>query len=369
MNKDPGIHPDFKIEGKAYDAASIQALAKKYLDSRSENKMKVGLFLQAWCSPDPYIVVHTSGSTGAPKPIQLKKSHMIHSAMATGSYFNIPEKSTALLCLSTETIAGKMMLVRAMVLGWDLDIVAPSSTPMLDTNNSYDFSAMVPLQLRKSMDSIHRIRTLIVGGAVFPADLKAAVGKLKTRVYETFGMTETASHIALKKVNYRSDDRQSEEADTFETLTGVNVATDERGCLVIQAPGIIDKEIITNDLVEIRTPKKFIWLGRWDHIINSGGIKLIPELIEKKIGALLKNRFIIDSLPDEELGERLILVLEGEGDNSTIANRIKEIEGLERYERPKQIFFMQGFPETRSGKPDRLQIMNLLKEQISFEAE
>ena len=368
MSKDPGIHPEFKIDGTAYDEVTIPVLAADYLDSGSEFKEKVGSFLQAWCSPAPYIVVRTSGSTGDPKEIQLKKSHMIHSAKATGSYLNIPEKSRALLCLSADTIAGKMMLVRAMVLGWDLDIVAPSSTPLLDSDKMYDFSAMVPLQLRKSMDSIPRIKTLIVGGAAFPDDLRAAVSKLKTRVYESFGMTETATHIALKKVNYRLEDPQSEE-DAFETLPGITVSTDDRGCLVIHAPGIIDEDIVTNDLVEILTPKKFNWLGRWDHIINSGGIKLIPEQIEKKLGKHLTSRFIIGSLPDRELGEKLILIAEGVGDAGIVAKRIKELKTLDRYERPRQIFFMKRFPETRSGKPDRIRILSQLKEQISFESD
>lgn len=365
MSSDPGIHPEFKINSKAYNAATILKLAEEYLRTGSEYEKKVAAFLQAWCSQDPYIVVRTSGSTGDPKSIQLLKAHMVHSAQATGSYFKLMPGNRALLSLSADTIAGKMMLVRAMVLGLNLDIIAPSSTPLTHTSASYDFCAMVPLQLRHSLNLIHRVKTLIVGGAVLPADLKHAVRNFKTRVYETFGMTETSSHIALKKINPAAGDQNPDYMDSFETLPGVKVNVDDRGCLVIQAPEIAGEDLVTNDLVEILTPRKFIWLGRWDHVINSGGVKLIPEVIEKKLSTTIASRFVIGSLPDEALGERLVLVVEGSGDVDVLYQDVKKVKELDRYEMPKQLFFMEEFPETRSGKPNRVEILRQLSDRIS----
>ena len=355
------IHPQFHLNGRSYDNSSLQLSADEFIKEGSDFEKQIGLFLKAWCSDDPYITARTSGSTGNPKKIRLKKEHMHNSAQATAAYLGVYENTKALLCLSPDTIAGKMMLVRAMVLGWHLDTIPPSSSPLEQLTDSYDFIAMVPLQLRNSLAHLDRIGKVIVGGAPLPTDLKREISSATTEIYESFGMTETVSHIALKKSNHINGKDQ----DVFQTLPGVGIKADERGCLVIEAPQISDSIVVTNDLVEIHSPQKFTWLGRWDNIINSGGVKLIPEFIEKKLATHFSERFIITSVPDDVLTNKLVLVVESSLDAKTFKDRLLEAAELDRFELPKHIFSFDEFPETRSGKPDRIEIRRLLLNEAS----
>ena len=359
------IHPDFKLNGTYFDKESLISFSKTLGAKESGLEQELGSFLQAWFSDKEYIEVHTSGSTGKPKLIKLKKHHMVNSAMATGTYFKMSASSKALLCLPFGTIAAKMMLVRAMILGWHLDTDTPSSSPLKDVTSSYDFCAMVPLQLRNSLKHLHKVRTLIVGGARLAFDLVDAVRTLSVSIYETFGMTETCSHIAVKKISDHSGKDSVEFDDYFETLPGVTISKDQRGCLVINAPQIADQQIITNDLVEISTDTNFKWLGRLDNVVNSGGIKLIPEAIESKLARELSGRFIITSVPDDDLGEKLVLVLEGEADLGVLKDKLTSLTNLGNYEMPRGIYTLARFPETHSGKPDRKQISELIRNKVS----
>ena len=342
---------------------SLSSLAEGFINKGPDFVKHIGLFLKAWCSEEAYITARTSGSTGDPKSVLLKKQFMVNSARATAEYLGIQENTKALLCLSADTIAGKMMLVRAMVLGWQLDTIQPMSSPLEEVKGFYDFSAMVPFQLRKSLPQLERIGKLIVGGASLPVDLKQLVSNKTTEVYESFGMTETVSHIALKRTNHITDNKE----EVFNVLPAVRVETDDRGCLVIDAPQLSDKKVITNDLVELHSPLRFTWLGRWDNIINSGGVKLIPELIEKKLAPHFSERFVITSLPDRAFGNILVLVVESNLDIQKLSDRISAVSDLDRYELPKRIFKLEKFPETRSGKPDRLAIRRSLQKDIADE--
>ena len=355
------IHPQFQLNGRSYDNSSLPVSADEFIREGSDFEKQIGLFLKAWCSDDPYITARTSGSTGEPKRVQLKKEHMVNSAQATAAYLGVHENTRALLCLSTDTIAGKMMLVRAMVLGWHLDTIQPSSSPLKNSMGFYDFCAMVPLQLRNSLTQLRKIGKVIVGGAPLPIDLKREISAATTEIYESFGMTETVSHIALKKSNHI----EGKEEDFFQTLPGVQIEADERGCLVIEAPQISDTKVVTNDLVEIHSPQHFSWLGRWDNVINSGGVKLIPELIEKKLAPHFSERFILTSIPDKVLTNKLVMVVESNLDTRAFSDRISEAVELDRFELPKHIFSFDEFPETRSGKPDRVEIRRLLQNRVT----
>ena len=305
----------------------------------------IGSFLSDWVSDAATLAVQTSGSTGEPKTIVLKKEQMINSAKATGEYFDLKPKQKALLCLPSTGIAGKMMLVRAMVLGLHLDYVEPSSNP-IPNNKSYDFVAMVPLQVENSLNQLDRVKKLIIGGAPVASNLRAKLKKRSVEAYETYGMTETITHIAVKKI--------TEGSNYFETLPNVSIKQDERGCLVIDAPKISDERIITNDLVELISENQFTWLGRYDSIINSGGIKLVPETIEEKLSSIIKSRFFVAGIPDETFGQKLVLVVEGDPDEAQELRRsIKNIKTLSKYEVPKEVYFVKAFKQTLTQKVDR----------------
>lgn len=354
------IHPEFSVNGIQCDAHTLFEVGYSFIKEGEEFERPIGDFLLDWLSPTPSIITKTSGSTGSPRNIELTKSAMVQSARATADFFGLQSGCRALLCLPADHIAGKMMLVRAMIMGWKLEIVPPSTTPLFGLSTSFDFCAMVPMQLRKSISDLHMIKTLIVGGAPLQVDLINAVKTTKTRIYETYGMTETASHIALKPVQLPEEPNADADSGIFNTLKGVSVSQDNRGCLLIEAPWLIEQQVTTNDLVELISPKQFKWLGRWDNVINSGGIKLIPEIIEKKLEVVIDQRFVLAGLPDKVLGEKLVMLIEGSARDTSLSFDFNKIKGLHPYEIPKEIQLLDRFPETLNGKIDRHQILKLL---------
>ena len=317
------------------------------------------LFFKDWFDKNEFISVKTSGSTGKPSTIQLKKKHMANSALATGYYFDLYPGTKALLCLSPNYIAGKMMLVRAMVLGWQLDIVEPDTHPLDKTESNYDFCAMVPLQMNNSLSQLHRIKTLIVGGGQVSNKLKDKLQAISTDIYATYGMTETSTHVALKKLNQFSSSKL-ESINYYKVLPDVKISIDKRGCLIINAPTISDKQIVTNDLVTLISDTEFEWLGRYDGIINSGGVKLIPEQIEKKLSAVIDRRFFVAGIPDEVFGEKLILIVENDKILEAIPNKVRNLSTLNKYEIPKEIFFVDQFIETGTKKIQRQKTLDLI---------
>jgi O-succinylbenzoic acid--CoA ligase len=288
--------------------------------------------------------METSGSTGAPKTISISKQAMVDSALATGDFFNLQPGNKALQCLPVKYVAGKMMLVRAMILGLDLEFVAPSSHPLDHNEIDFDFVAMVPLQAQNSISQLKKVKKLIIGGAAVNKTLEKQLLKLPTKVYETYGMTETITHIAARKLGEKA----------FTVLPYVSVSFDDRNCLVIHAPRISPEVIITNDIVELLDENQFIFLGRMDNVINSGGIKLIPEQIEQKLVGKINQRFFIASKPDDEFGEKVVLVVESE--KHELDDSI--YESLDKYEKPKEIIFIPKFLDTVTGKILRKETLN-----------
>ena len=307
-------------------------------------------FLKDWFSDKDFIIVQTSGSTGTPKPISIQKELMLNSALATGNYFSLPINTTALLCLPIKYIAGKMMLIRAITLGWHLDVVEPNSNPLKDVYKEYDFSAMVPLQLENSLSKIHLIKKLIVGGGVMSNNLVDKVKNISTSVLATYGMTETITHIAVKNVN-KTDYKPS----FYQTLPNVTIYIDNRNCLVIKASKVSDVVVKTNDVVQLISNTEFEWLGRFDNVINSGGIKLHPEKIEDKLSKIITKRFFVAGIPDKKLGEKLILIIEGLKQDINY-----ERSNLSKFEVPKATYFINNFLETETKKIQRSKTLDLI---------
>ncbi|NER13875.1 AMP-binding protein [Leptobacterium flavescens] len=342
------IHPGFKFNGLSYTEKDLEELAYDLVKEGEAHEQSAGDFLLDWLNTEDWVEVKTSGTTGAPKNIRILKNNMLNSAMATGRFFDLGPGNSALHCLPSKYIAGKMMWVRAMILGWEIDLVAPSSKPLENTDKKYDFCAMVPLQVQNSLEELHRVKKLIIGGAKVSEELTAHLQHVPTLAYETYGMTETITHIAAKKLNHLKDPSKS---GNFHLLPNVSIEKDERDCLLIEAPEVASEKIITNDIVEIVSDLEFKWLGRFDNVINSGGIKLIPEQIEIKLSKTVTNRFFLSSIKDKQLGEKLILVVEGsEKERDRISEAIKSLKTIDKYEIPREIYFFERFEETENGK-------------------
>ena len=338
-------HLNFRLNGISFNNEELKEVGYSLIKEGEPFERSLGDFLLDWLNDEPEIQVKTSGSTGAPKVISLQKAHMVNSAKATGAIFNLHPGQSALLCLPTEYIAGKMMLVRAMVLGLKLDYVEPSSRPLDFVSKHYDFCAMVPLQLETSPNKLNKIKTLIVGGAPISDDLKSRIQGLRCRVFETYGMTETCTHIAIKKLNHSPE-------TTFKIVPDVSITTDKRDCLVIDAPLIIDQKITTNDVVHLVSESEFEWLGRADHVINSGGVKL---------ASILKHRFFVAGLPDKQLGEKPVLVIEAETEEKGLFDSHDYRSLLEKFETPKKIILVSKFMESGSGKIKRKETLESIK--------
>jgi O-succinylbenzoic acid--CoA ligase len=270
----------------------------------------------------------------------------------TCRYFGLNKKTNALLCLSTDYIAGKMMVVRAYVCGMNLMVVPPSGNPLkgIHSPSGIDFAAMAPLQVIKCLNSyptkikFQSIKQVIIGGAEIPYLFEIALSLCPNQIYSTFGMTETLSHIAIRKLIFKNLE------DAYLVLPGIGINTDSRGCLMINAP-YLKGTIQTNDMVEIIDEQHFKWLGRYDNVVNSGGIKIYPELLEKKLSSVItKHRFFISSFPDEALGQKIVLAIEGATKSRIQSIKVECEKALTKYEVPKEYISVPQFKETETGK-------------------
>ncbi len=302
-------------------------------------------FIKEWLNEKDYIVVKTSGSTGKPKSIKLQKYTLVQSAINTGKALELSSADTGLLCLPSKYIAGKMMIVRAFVLDLNLISVEPKAVPLID--RTINFCALTPMQVHSiannNINSFDKIDKLIIGGSKVTKELNQVLQNIPTKAYETYGMTETASHIALRKLNGK------DKSDYFESFSNVQIGLDNRNCLTIESKDLKIEKLNTNDLVSIVDKNHFKWLGRYDNIINSGGIKLIPEEIEEKISSIIDSDFFVFSLQDEVLGNILSIVVEGNKSDDAIPFS----SVLDKYQIPKRVFYLAQFLRTQTGKIDR----------------
>jgi O-succinylbenzoic acid--CoA ligase len=354
------FHKSFQLNGKAF------ATSNEILEFSKGISEEVHFFLTNWFSDSLTVEVNTSGSTGVPKKITLHKEFFTNSALATGEILDLKEHSIALMCLHSNYIAGKMMFVRALILGWHLDVILPSANPLENINKAYDFTAMVPLQLENSLAKIEQIKKVIVGGGVVSSQLQEKLQGVKSAVFATYGMTETVSHIALKKLNNFLSGTGGLTIESFyQTLPNIKIYKDVRNCLVVDAPKVSAEIIFTNDVVDLISDTHFSWLGRFDNVINSGGIKLHPEKIEEKLSTIIEQRFFVAGIPDQKLGQKLLLIVElesakgAEGKNLFYEN-IKNLATLSKYERPKEIRFLDAFVETETKKIQRMKTLDLM---------
>lgn len=345
------LYRSITINGKHYTKDSLDRVPDYDQDSLRG-------FLQEWMSDSPEITVQTSGSTGAPKSMQVTKNAMLASAQRTLHFFGLKPKMTALLCLPTSFIAGKMMVVRALLGQLRLITTLPSGRPLQNLSTDIDLAAFTPMQmlneLKVAQPKLHHLRNVLIGGGKVDTQLDRMLQNQSFAAYETYGMTETLSHIALRRINGAG--RQS----AFVPLQNVHIQSDPRGCLTLSAKGITEGSIVTNDLVLIEPDGTFVILGRADHIINSGGIKISPEIQEDKIRHLISVPFVLSAIDHETLGQQVVLVTEGEPANAeTLLYQIKPL--LAKFESPRHLYTLPLFPKTESGKVKRHDLAKALK--------
>ena len=355
-------HLTYHLNGKKYNPETLVQLCQQKLKVSSAGEWETHIyeFILNWLNDEDHILVNTSGSTGKPKTIALKKSQMAYSARQTCDFFQLNTESTGLLCLPAAYIAGKMMIVRGLVCGFNLITREPSGNPFANLNEKIDFAAITPFQLFQSLETLKNeksVKTVIAGGGEISPDLEKEVQDIPVRIFATYGMTETSSHIALRQVN--GDERSND----FQVIGETKINTDKRNCLVLENPYLFDAKLFTNDIVDVISENWFRWLGRFDNIINTGGIKVIPEEIEKTIAHLQPEVMVVSSVPDNKLGETVVLAIETEGlIEKSQENLLRQIKLLvQPYAIPQKIFCIPEFPRTDNGKINRKVLKDLLR--------
>ena len=320
--------------------------------------MSLDEFLEEWNNPSPYVHVQTSGSTGVPKPMLVEKRRMLASARITNDFLGLREGDTALLCMSLDYIAGKMMVVRSLERGLKLIVQEPSGHPMgLRHRVSLDFAAMVPMQVYSTLqvpeerERLKQIRHLIIGGGAIDEAMAAELKTFPNAVWSTYGMTETLSHIALRRLS------GPEASGWYTPFPSVKVSLSPEGCLIIDAPEVCPEPLVTNDIAEL-SPRGFRILGRKDNIICSGGIKIQIEEVESRLRPFLRVPYLLSKRPDPKFGEVAVLLTEGSVDDARqVCERI-----LPKYHQPRHYLHVDHIPLTETGKPARQQAALLCRQ-------
>jgi o-succinylbenzoate---CoA ligase len=329
----------------------------------SQNYQKqVEAIIEKWLREDTFFEIQTSGSTGNPKNIQLKRSLMEISAKMTAQAFDLQTGDTAFCCLNVAYIAGLMMVIRALVLDLELIVLEPTANPLatieIDPNKKV-FYAFVPLQIERIIEEnpekLQNAKAIIVGGTAVGAKLLQKIEMLEIPVYATYSMTETITHVAIRPLNGNN------KSNLFTPLQNVVLALDDRNCLKIKAPVTENEWIVTNDIVRFQE-NGFELLGRIDNVINSGGLKIQAEKIETLIEAFLPNqRFFVSGLPDEKLGQKVSVFIEGKTNENIVETLKLHLSVLlNKFEIPKGYFFIDKFTETPTGKIDKNKTLNSL---------
>ena len=311
--------------------------------------MSLDEFLAEWHSDSPYVRVQTSGSTGLPKPMLAEKRRMLASARITCDFLGLQPGDTALLCMSLDYIAGKMMVVRTLERGLRLTTVDPSGHPLAAVSEPIDFAAMVPMQVWNSLqvaeerERLMRIRHLIIGGGAVDEAMAVALRAFPHAVWSTYGMTETLSHIALRRLSGQ------EASEWYTPFPSVSVSLTDEGCLMIDAPEVCAERLVTNDVAELRPDGRFRILGRKDNVICSGGIKIQAEEVERQLQGHLREPYLITKRRDAKFGEVVVLLTEGPADEARqVCERI-----LPKYHQPRVCLHVERIPLTETGKPAR----------------
>ena len=322
--------------------------------------MSLEEFLEEWNNSSPYVHVQTSGSTGAPKPMLVEKRRMLASARITCDFLGLHPGDTALLCMSLDYIAGKMMVVRALERHLKLLSVEPSGNPLrVALDGPISFAAMVPMQVYNSLQvpeerhRLQQIRHLIIGGGAIDDALASELKSFPNAVWSTYGMTETLSHIALRRLS------GPEASDWYTPFPSVKVSLSDEGCLVIDAPEVCPEPLVTNDIADLSPgpgpSDRFRILGRKDNVICSGGIKIQIEEVERLLRPLMRVPYLISKRPDPKFGEVAVLLTEGSVDEARqVCERV-----LPKYHLPRHYLHVDHIPLTETGKPARQQAARL----------
>lgn len=316
-------------------------------------------FLAEWRSPSPTLTVHTSGSTGTPKPIIVEKRRMRASAVKTCRFLGLTADDVALLCMPLDYIAGKMVVVRSLVSGMELISVAPSGHPLRGLVRQPSFVAMVPMQVYNALyepqerERLRGVRQLIIGGGALDADLERELRSFPNAVWSTYGMTETLSHIALRRINGPTA------SPYYKPMEGVEVSQTADGCLEIFAPDVCAERLQTHDIVELCSDG-FRILGRKDNVIDTGGIKVQAELVEEALRPHLHQPFAISKRADSKFGEIVVLVVEGRADITMLQVLCQQC--LPKFWQPKSFVALPEIPHTATGKIARKRLEQFLSE-------
>lgn len=350
-----------RLNGSCYNASTLGT----FIDTATSTDLRelyseLVEFLEHWFDGSDTIEVHTSGSTGIPKPICVRKEHMINSAKLTCEFFHLSAVSNLLLCMPIKYIAGRMMLVRALVSGASLWVEIPSGRPFRVCSQKIDFVALVPLQLYNSLvykedrERLLAVKQVLIGGGAISPELTEALQTLPNQCYASYGMTETVSHIALRCLNGK------DKSDWYKPLNQVKIDQLPSGALVIEAPLVSEGILKTNDVV-VLGDAGFKIIGRLDNIINSGGVKLQIEQIEEKLNHLINGPFAITYRSDAKLGAAVVLLIADDRGNLPAHEALKAC--LSVYEIPKNIYAVEAIPKTETGKIKR-DACHVLAEQL-----
>lgn len=350
------------LEGKEYTSDDIARFVAEGAENYPSAIWDLYLFLNEWFNDSSVITVHTSGSTGTPKELVARKDQMMQSACLTCEFLNLQAGDTALLCMNLRYIGAMMVVVRSLVAGLNLIVRPASGHPLSDISEPLKFAAMVPLQVYNTLhtpeekEQLKQTEILIIGGGAVDEALEAEIKSLPIAVYSTYGMTETLSHIALRRLNGNSA------SNHYYPFSSVELSLSPENTLIIKAPLVCDDILQTNDIARIYPDGSFTILGRKDNVINSGGIKIQAEEIEKVLRPFIPMPFVITSVPDPRLGQAVTLLIEGQLDMEELKNKVQEI--LSPYNRPKYIWMVDFIPQTGNGKINRVECRALAEKLL-----
>ena len=335
------------------------------LDNKSTFEIETITFIKKWLSSQEYFSLNTSGSTGKPKTIIFTKDQIKKSALRTIETFNLKPGQTVLSCLDTALVAGMMMMVRAIEGNLNLIIESPAGNPAANINEKMhiDFCAITPYQaetiFNETPSKLAQIKTILIGGAAINPALEKRLQNCQSKIYHSYAMTETLTHIAVRQVNSMG------KSDIFHSLEGVSFAQDSRGCLVIHDQVLQIDTLITNDIVELLDKTSFRWIGRYDNVINSGGVKIHIEEVENEIHKILgdlkiNSSFCLLSVPDRKFTNKTVLLIEESNNKIDINGILEDLKRkLPQYHEPKILMQVPELILTKSGKIDRKKNMNL----------
>lgn len=343
------------IENIPYSNWEIEMVRMNLPADNQSFRQELFSFLSEWFDPKSTLLVHTSGSTGKPKELWVKKENMMESACLTCSFLELQKEDTALLCMPLKYIAGKMVVVRALVAGLNLLPVTPSGHPLKGMTKAPVFAAMIPMQVYNSLQVpeeraiLQQIKHLIIGGGAIDSKPAEELKTFPNAVWSTYGMTETLSHIALRRLN------GAEASEWYTPFESVSIRLSQKDTLIINAPKVCDKVLHTNDIAELNNKGQFRILGRKDNTINSGGVKIQIEQVEEALKDHFHVPFMITSAPDVKFGEIVVLLIENNPQSGESYERIQKIckDVLPAYWCPKRIIPIESLPLTETGKPNR----------------